>query len=142
MILLTIALITSDIIGHEESEKRSQQPISRSQIKLLSALFAISILLKRRASRNCSQLAVHVCCVSASRTRTSRTPKKALKPIEEAGIAHIDIIIANSGVSIGAIPLELADPRYFAESFSINALSTVVLYQALSNLLKKSRSPK
>lgn len=69
-------------------------------------------------------------------------PKKALKPIREAGIAHIDIAIANSGVSIGVAPLELADPKYFAKSFSINALSTVVLYQALSNLPKKSRSPK
>ena len=69
-------------------------------------------------------------------------PKEAFETIEAAGIDHIDIVISNSGVSIGAVPLELADPKYFTESFSINALSTVVLYQALSNLLKKSSSPK
>jgi NAD(P)-dependent dehydrogenase (short-subunit alcohol dehydrogenase family) len=69
-------------------------------------------------------------------------PRRAVEIIEAAGIDRIDVVIANSGVSIGAAPLELADPRYFTESFSINALSTVVLYQALSNLLKKSSSPK
>jgi NAD(P)-dependent dehydrogenase (short-subunit alcohol dehydrogenase family) len=69
-------------------------------------------------------------------------PKKAFETIEAAGIDHIDTVIANSGVSIGAAPLELADPKYFTESFSINAVSTVVLYQALSNLLKKSSFPK
>jgi NAD(P)-dependent dehydrogenase (short-subunit alcohol dehydrogenase family) len=69
-------------------------------------------------------------------------PKKAVETLEAAGIDHIDVVIANSGVSIGAAPLELADPKYFTESFSINAVSTVVLYQALSNLLKKSSSPK
>lgn len=69
-------------------------------------------------------------------------PKKAVKTIEIAGIDHIDVVIANSGVSIGAAPLELADPKYFTESFSINALATLVLYQALSSLLKKSSAPK
>ena len=69
-------------------------------------------------------------------------PKRAIKTIEAAGIDHIDVVIANSGISIGAAPLELADPKYFTESFSVNALSPLVLYQALSSLLKKSDSPK
>ena len=69
-------------------------------------------------------------------------PRKAVETIEAAGIDHVDIVIANSGVSVGAAPLELAEPKYFTESFSINALFTVVLYQALSNLLKRSSAPK
>jgi NAD(P)-dependent dehydrogenase (short-subunit alcohol dehydrogenase family) len=69
-------------------------------------------------------------------------PKKAVAAIEAAGIDHIDVVVANVGVSLGAAPLELADPKYFMESFNINALSTVVLYQALSSLIKKSAAPK
>jgi NAD(P)-dependent dehydrogenase (short-subunit alcohol dehydrogenase family) len=68
--------------------------------------------------------------------------KKAFKTIEAAGIDHINFIFSNSGVSIGTAPLELTDANNFTESFSINALSTGVLYQALSNLLKKSSPPK
>lgn len=36
----------------------------------------------------------------------------------------------------------MADPKYFTESFNINVLSGVVLYQAVSSLLKKSSAPK
>ncbi|KAG9197330.1 hypothetical protein G6514_001853 [Epicoccum nigrum] len=69
-------------------------------------------------------------------------PKKAVEMIKADGIDHIDVVIANSGISIGAAPFELADPKHFTESFSINALSTLVLYQALSSLLNKSSAPK
>lgn len=69
-------------------------------------------------------------------------PKKAVETIEAAGVDHIDIVIANSGISIGAAPLELADPKAFTESFNVNVLSGVMLYQAVSELLKKSSAPK
>ena len=69
-------------------------------------------------------------------------PKKAVETIEAAGVDHIDVVVANSGVSIGAAPLEMADPKYFTESFNINVLSGIVLYQAVSSLLKKSLTPK
>ncbi|KAL1593671.1 hypothetical protein SLS59_009185 [Nothophoma quercina] len=68
--------------------------------------------------------------------------KKAVKAIEAAGIDYIDVVVANSGVSIGATPLERADPKYFTKSFNINVLSGIVLYQAVSSLLKKSNAPK
>ncbi|KAF9733998.1 hypothetical protein PMIN06_005171 [Paraphaeosphaeria minitans] len=69
-------------------------------------------------------------------------PKQAVETIEAAGVGHIDIVIANSGVSIGAAPLELADPKAFTESFNVNALSGVLLYQAVSKLLANSSTPK
>ncbi|KAF1994525.1 NAD(P)-binding protein, partial [Amniculicola lignicola CBS 123094] len=69
-------------------------------------------------------------------------PKKAIETVEAAGIDHIDVVIANSGVSIGAGPLEIADPNAFTESFNVNVLSGVVLYQAVSKLLTKSSAPK
>jgi NAD(P)-dependent dehydrogenase (short-subunit alcohol dehydrogenase family) len=63
-------------------------------------------------------------------------PKSAIESIEAAGVDHIDIVIANSGVSIGAGPLETVD------SFNINVLSSVVLFQAVNKLLTKSSAPK
>jgi len=69
-------------------------------------------------------------------------PKKAIETVEAAGIDHIDIVIANAGVSIGAAPLEIADPKAFTESFNINVLSSVVLFQAVNKLLTKSSAPK
>ncbi|KFY85769.1 hypothetical protein V500_08138 [Pseudogymnoascus sp. VKM F-4518 (FW-2643)] len=69
-------------------------------------------------------------------------PKKAIESVEATGIDHIDIVIANSGVSIGAGPLETADPKAFVDSFNINVLSGVVLFQAVNKLLTKSSAPK
>ncbi|KFY98389.1 hypothetical protein V500_01680 [Pseudogymnoascus sp. VKM F-4518 (FW-2643)] len=69
-------------------------------------------------------------------------PKSAVESIEAAGVDHIDIVIANSGVSIGAGPLETADPKAFVDSFNINVLSSVVLFQAVNKLLTKSSAPK
>jgi len=79
--------------------------------------------------------------VGIEATNTS-DPKKAVEAIEAAGVDHIDIVIANSGISIGAAPLELADPNAFIESFNVNVLSNVVLFQAANKLLTKSGAPK
>jgi len=69
-------------------------------------------------------------------------PKKAIESVEAAGIDHIDIVIANSGVSIGAGPLETVDPRVFTETFNINVVSGLTLFQAVNKLLTKSSAPK
>lgn len=69
-------------------------------------------------------------------------PKKAIEAVEAAGIDHVDIVIANSGISIGAAPLELADPKAFTESFDVNVVASVVLFQAVNKLLTKSSAPK
>ncbi|KAF1831887.1 NAD(P)-binding protein [Decorospora gaudefroyi] len=83
----------------------------------------------------------HLLLVGVENTNVE-DPKEAVKTTEAAGIDHIDVVVDNSGVSIGAAPLEMADPKYFTESFNINVLSGVVLYQAVSSLLKKSSDPK
>lgn len=101
MILLTIALSTSDIIGHQESEKRSEQPISQSWVTLSSALFAIPVLLKRRISRNCSQLSAHVFWLSALRTRTSRTLRKLSKLLKQL-VSITSILLSLTPVSLSA----------------------------------------
>jgi NAD(P)-dependent dehydrogenase (short-subunit alcohol dehydrogenase family) len=69
-------------------------------------------------------------------------PKKAIETVEADGIDHVDIVIACSGISIGAAPLELADPEAFTESFKVNVLSNLVLFQAVNKLVVKSSAPK
>jgi NAD(P)-dependent dehydrogenase (short-subunit alcohol dehydrogenase family) len=70
------------------------------------------------------------------------SPKKAIEEAAAAGVDHIDIVIASSGVSIGGGPLESADPKAFTESFNINAVGPLALYQAAHPLLVKSSAPK
>jgi NAD(P)-dependent dehydrogenase (short-subunit alcohol dehydrogenase family) len=70
------------------------------------------------------------------------SPKKAIEEATAAGVDHIDIVIASSGVSIGGGPLESADPKAFTESFNINAVGPIALYQAARPLLVKSSAPK
>ncbi|KAJ9611686.1 hypothetical protein H2200_004870 [Cladophialophora chaetospira] len=69
-------------------------------------------------------------------------PKKAIEEVEAAGIDHVDIVIANSAVSVGSGPLEAVDPKVFTESFNINVVSGLVLFQAVHKLLTKSSAPK
>lgn len=69
-------------------------------------------------------------------------PTKAVEEIEAAGIDHIDIVIANSGISIGGGPLETIDPKAVTESFNVNVVSGLVLYQAVHKLLSRSKAPK
>lgn len=69
-------------------------------------------------------------------------PKQAIADVEAAGIDHIDIVVANTGISIGGGPLESADPKAFTESFNVNVLAGVTLFQAVHALLLKSKAPK
>jgi NAD(P)-dependent dehydrogenase (short-subunit alcohol dehydrogenase family) len=69
-------------------------------------------------------------------------PKKAIEEATATGVDHIDIVIASSGVSIGGGPLEIADLKAFTESFNINAVGPLALYQAVHPLLVKSSAPK
>jgi NAD(P)-dependent dehydrogenase (short-subunit alcohol dehydrogenase family) len=69
-------------------------------------------------------------------------PKKAIEEVEATGIDHVDIVIVNSAVSIGGGPLEVVDPMHFTESFQINVVSGLMLYQAVHKLLSKSSAPK
>lgn len=68
--------------------------------------------------------------------------KKAVEEIEAAGIDHIDILIANAGVSPPIEPIETVDLSVVTSTFNINALGPLALYQACYSLLKKSSNPK
>jgi NAD(P)-dependent dehydrogenase (short-subunit alcohol dehydrogenase family) len=69
-------------------------------------------------------------------------PKNAAQNVEAAGISHVDIIIANAGVSPPVQPLETVDPEEVSFTFQINALGPMVLFQAFKPLLKESKNPK
>ena len=65
-----------------------------------------------------------------------------MKEIEAAGIRHVDIVIANAGVSPPVIPLETVDLEVMTSTFQINALGPLALFQASRDLLEKSSNPK
>jgi NAD(P)-dependent dehydrogenase (short-subunit alcohol dehydrogenase family) len=66
----------------------------------------------------------------------------AVKEMEAAGIDHIDILIANAGVSPSIEPIETVDLGVVASTFHVNALGPLAVYQACHSLLKKSSNPK
>ncbi|KAI1410340.1 NAD(P)-binding protein [Hypoxylon sp. FL1857] len=75
----------------------------------------------------------------------SSSPADAISAVEEmntAGIDHIDILIANAGVSPPLVPLEIVDVEEVARTFNVNALGPLALYQACYSLLEKSSNAK
>jgi NAD(P)-dependent dehydrogenase (short-subunit alcohol dehydrogenase family) len=68
-------------------------------------------------------------------------PAKAVKAAEEAGIDHIDIVIANAGTSPPPGPLETADLNEVVDAFTVNTMSPIALYQAAKPLFEKSTKP-
>lgn len=75
----------------------------------------------------------------------SSTPtdaRNAVQEMEAAGIDHIDILIANAGVSPPIEPIETVDIGIVASTFHVNALGPLALYQACHSLLAKSSNPK
>ncbi|KAF2754519.1 NAD(P)-binding protein [Pseudovirgaria hyperparasitica] len=79
--------------------------------------------------------------VSIESTSTS-DPKRAVEDMEAAGIAHIDIVVSNAGISPAPAPLDLADPEDLIQAFKVNAVASVLLFQAANRLLSKSEAPK
>ncbi|RYP10072.1 hypothetical protein DL765_008226 [Monosporascus sp. GIB2] len=68
--------------------------------------------------------------------------KSAMEQITAAGIDHIDIVIANAGLSPPVAPLETVDLEEVASVLKINALGPLALYQASHSLLEKSKNAK
>ncbi|KAK8058460.1 hypothetical protein PG994_008908, partial [Apiospora phragmitis] len=66
----------------------------------------------------------------------------AVKQMESAGIHHIDILLANAGVSPAVDPLEKVSFAAVENTFRVNALGPLALYQACHPLLSKSKDPK
>ncbi|KAK8024543.1 hypothetical protein PG993_012609 [Apiospora rasikravindrae] len=93
--------------------------------------------LKSAAANNNSKLLI-VKIESASDTDA----KDAIERIKAAGIDHINILIANAGVSPPIIPLETESLSAIESAFRVNALGPLALYQACHPLLMKSENPK
>jgi NAD(P)-dependent dehydrogenase (short-subunit alcohol dehydrogenase family) len=68
-------------------------------------------------------------------------PAKAIRAAEDAGITHVDIVIANAGISPAPQPLESAALDEVVDSLQVNTVSPIALYQASKPLLDKSSKP-
>jgi len=55
---------------------------------------------------------------------------------------HLDVVIANAGIAYNWESLEAVDPEVVREHLTINTLGTLVLFQAVLPLLRKSKNPK
>lgn len=75
----------------------------------------------------------------------SSSPTDAASVVEELkarGIGHIDVVIANVGISPPVIPLESVPVDEVKNAFDINALGPLALYQGCYPLLHKASNPK
>lgn len=68
-------------------------------------------------------------------------PAKAVDAAKEAGITHLDIVIANAGISPPPGPLEAAPVNEVVDALQVNTISPIALYQASKSLLEKSTKP-
>jgi NAD(P)-dependent dehydrogenase (short-subunit alcohol dehydrogenase family) len=69
-------------------------------------------------------------------------PHQAVEEIKAAGIDHVDIAIANAGFSPPPAPPGTVGIKDMEESFRVNTLGPLILFQALKSLLDKSSAPK
>ncbi|KAK5630920.1 hypothetical protein RRF57_006635 [Xylaria bambusicola] len=67
---------------------------------------------------------------------------EAVKTMKAEGIEHIDVLVANAGVSPPLQPVETVDLGILKSAFEVNAMGPLALYQACHELLKKSSNPK
>ncbi|KAL3441380.1 hypothetical protein BJX65DRAFT_313901 [Aspergillus insuetus] len=75
----------------------------------------------------------------------TRAPDYASLPssIKSLGITHLDIVIANSGISCSPTPLATISPEDVLNGYDVNTVGTLRLWQATRDLLEKSsKGPK
>ena len=68
--------------------------------------------------------------------------RSAVEQVKAAGIDHVDILIANAGVSPAVDPLEQVSFAAVESTLRVNALGPLALYQACHPLLSKSKDAK
>ncbi|KAK8108111.1 uncharacterized protein PG998_010124 [Apiospora kogelbergensis] len=73
---------------------------------------------------------------------TLSDPGEAIKELTAAGIDHVDVVIANAGVSPAILPPATANLEDAAKAFTVNTLGPWSLFQALLPLLEKSQNAK
>lgn len=62
----------------------------------------------------------------------------AVEAVRAAGVDHLDVVIANAGISGAYSRIESLELRDMREMFEVNTLSVVKLFQAVYPLLKKT----
>lgn len=55
------------------------------------------------------------------------------------GITHIDVVIANAGMSTASLPPSRTEPEHLARHFAVNTIGPLLLFQATSDLLGHSK---
>lgn len=74
---------------------------------------------------------------------TSTTdPASALAAVQDAGIKHIDVLIANAGGYPPVVPLETVGRGDLMSCFEVNAAAPLLLFQTFAPLLRAARAPK
>ncbi|KAI1128458.1 NAD(P)-binding protein [Nemania abortiva] len=70
-------------------------------------------------------------------------PALALQIAKDAGVDHLDLVIANAGGSpLPTTPLESVSAEEMVEVYQVNAVGPLMLFQACLPLLKNATSPK
>jgi NAD(P)-dependent dehydrogenase (short-subunit alcohol dehydrogenase family) len=69
-------------------------------------------------------------------------PKKALAKIQQAGIDHIDVVIANAGGCPTPVHLDSVERKDLISCFEVNAAAPLLLFQTFKPLLQRASSPK
>lgn len=69
-------------------------------------------------------------------------PQTAVEEVVKAGVSHCDIVIANAGISPTPTGPDTVDIKDVIDCLNVNAVSPVLLYQAVKPLLQKSAAPK
>jgi NAD(P)-dependent dehydrogenase (short-subunit alcohol dehydrogenase family) len=85
------------------------------------------------AADNTKLLLVHI---------ESADPKNALAKIQDAGIDHIDIVIANAGGYSTPAPIDGVGREELVGRFETNAAAPMLLFQTFKPLLQKASTPK
>ncbi|KAK7949583.1 aflatoxin biosynthesis ketoreductase nor-1 [Apiospora saccharicola] len=73
---------------------------------------------------------------------TLSDPEAAVKELTAAGVDHVDVVIANAGLSPAVLPPAVADLEDAAQAFTVNTLGPWSLFKALLPLLEKSQNAK
>ncbi|KAK7917840.1 Short-chain dehydrogenase/reductase SDR [Apiospora marii] len=128
-------------VGRGLGNALAQSYLTRSDCTVVGSLRdetapGVAALKSAAAEHNSNLLLVKI--ESASDTDA----KEAVEEMKVTGIDHIDILIANAGVSPPLVPLETESLAAIESAFRINALGPLALYQACHPLLMRSASPK
>ncbi|PLB53362.1 NAD(P)-binding protein [Aspergillus steynii IBT 23096] len=83
----------------------------------------------------------HLILLSIESTSASDYPA-AVAQLHEAGIRHLDLVIANAGICPDPCPLVQLDVEDVSKAFAVNTVGPIMLFQAVRGLLEKGHGKK